>query len=100
MLELYHRGKISLEKIAEKLSHAVADCFRVKERGYIREGFYADFAIVNLNAPWKVSKDNLYYKCGWSPFEGVEFHSAVTHTFVCGLVAFLFGLFVVSFFGL
>ena len=93
MLELYHRGKISLEKIAEKLSHAVADCFRVKERGYIREGFYADFAIVNLNAPWKVSKDNLYYKCGWSPFEGVEFHSAVTHTFVSGHAAYQNGKF-------
>jgi len=75
------------------LSHAVADCFRVKERGYIREGFYADFAIVNLNAPWKVSKDNLYYKCGWSPFEGVEFHSAVTHTFVSGHAAYQNGKF-------
>jgi dihydroorotase len=84
MLELYHQGKISLEKIAEKMSHAVADCFRIKERGYIREGHFADLALVNLNRPWTVSKDNLYYKCGWSSFEGTTFHSAVTHTFVSG----------------
>jgi dihydroorotase len=93
MLELYHQGKISLEKIAEKMSHAVADCFRIKERGYIREGNYADLVLVNLNAPWKVSKDNLYYKCGWSPFEGTIFQSAVTHTFVSGHLVYRNGKF-------
>jgi dihydroorotase len=84
MLELYHQGKISLEKIAEKMSHAVADCFHINNRGFIREGYYADLALVNLNKPWTISKENLYYKCGWSPFEGVRFQSAVTHTFVNG----------------
>jgi dihydroorotase len=93
MLELYHQGKISLEKIAEKMSHAVADCFRVKDRGYIREGAFADMAIVNLNSPWKVSKENLHYKCEWSPFEGVTFQSAVTHTFVSGHMAYQTGKF-------
>jgi dihydroorotase len=93
MLELHHQGKISLEKIAEKMAHAVADCFRINERGYIREGYYADFALINLNKPWKVSKDNLFYKCGWSPFEGTIFQSAVTHTFVSGHLVYQNGKF-------
>ena len=84
MLEFYHQGKISLEKIAEKMSHAVADCFRIKNRGFIREGFHADLTLVNLNSPWKVDKNNLKYKCKWSPFEGYMFRSQVMHTFVNG----------------
>jgi len=84
MLEFYHQGKISLEKIAEKMSHAVADCFRIKERGYIREGYWADLSLVNLNAPWKVNKENILAKCKWSPFEGYTFRSSVTDTFVNG----------------
>jgi dihydroorotase len=84
MLEMFHEKKITLEKIAEKMSHAVAECFRIKERGNIREGYFADMVLVNLNAPWKVSKENILYKCRWSPFEGRTFQSAVTHTFVSG----------------
>jgi dihydroorotase len=93
MLELFHRGKISLEKIAEKMSHAVADCFRIAERGYIREGYYADLVLADLNSPWTVSKENILYKCGWSPFEGTEFKSKVMHTFVSGHHAFREGNF-------
>ncbi|HNQ60850.1 MAG TPA: dihydroorotase [Bacteroidia bacterium] len=84
MIEFYHRGKISLEKIAEKMSHAVADCFRIKDRGYIREGYRADLSLVNLNAPWRVEKENILAKCKWSPFEGLIFRAKVTDTFVNG----------------
>ncbi len=91
MLELYHRKKITLEKIALKMSHAVADCFRIAERGYIREGYYADIVLADLNAAWTVSKSNLLYKCGWSPFEGTTFSSKVTHTLVSGHLAYCDG---------
>ncbi|OFY85674.1 MAG: dihydroorotase [Bacteroidetes bacterium RIFCSPLOWO2_12_FULL_35_15] len=84
MLELHKQGKISLEKIAEKMAHAVADCFQIEKRGYIREGYFADLVLVDLNDPWTVDKSNIYYKCGWSPFEGITFHSKITHTFVNG----------------
>jgi dihydroorotase len=84
MLYYYKQGKISLEKIAEKMSHAVADCFQVKERGYIREGYQADLVIVDMNHPSKVTKENILYKCGWSPLENMEFPASVTHTFVNG----------------
>ena len=84
MLEFFHQGRMSLEKIVEKMCHAPAICFRVKKRGYIRPGYYADLVLVDLNAKHTVTKGNIYYKCGWSPFEGQTFHSAVTHTFVNG----------------
>lgn len=84
MLELHHQGKISLEKIAEKMAHAVADCFQIEKRGYIREGYFADLVLVDLNSPWTVDKSNILYKCGWSPFEGLVFHSRISHTFVNG----------------
>ncbi|HEY8404130.1 MAG TPA: dihydroorotase [Flavobacteriales bacterium] len=84
MLELYHQGKITLERIAEKMSHAVADLFQIEKRGYIREGFKADLVLVDLNRPWKVQKENLYYKCGWSPFMNETFQSQVLTTFVNG----------------
>jgi dihydroorotase len=84
MLHYYHLGRISLEKIVEKMSHAVANCFQVKERGYIREGYYADLVIVDLNQSYTVSKENLLYKCGWSPLEGKQFPAAITHSFVNG----------------
>ena len=84
MFHYYKQGKISLEKIAEKMSHAVADCFQIKERGYIREGYYADLVIVDLKQQTKVSKENILYKCGWSPLEGFEFPATITHTFVNG----------------
>lgn len=88
MLSYYKQGRISLEKIVEKMSHAVADCFLIRERGYIREGYYADLVIVDLEAPTAVSKENILYKCGWSPFEGQSFPAAVTHTFVNGQLVY------------
>jgi len=84
MLELYHRGEISLEKIVEKTSHNVAEIYRLRERGYVREGYFADLVLININKPWQVTKSNLMYKCGWSPFEGQTFQSSITHTFVNG----------------
>jgi dihydroorotase len=93
MLEFYHEGKITLEKIAEKMSHAPADCFQIKERGYIREGYHADLVLVELNKPWKVSKESILYKCNWSAFEGYSFRSAVSHTIVSGHLAYAEGKF-------
>jgi dihydroorotase len=84
MLSYVKAGKITLEKVVEKMSHAVATCFRITERGYIREGYFADLVIVDLNAPSRVSPGNILYKCGWSPLEGFEFPATVTHTFVNG----------------
>lgn len=84
MLEFYHKGKISLEKIAEKMAHAVADCFQIEKRGYIREGYFADLVLVDLKASWTVEESNILYKCGWSPFDGLTFHSKITHTLVNG----------------
>jgi dihydroorotase len=84
MLELFHQGKISLEKIVEKTSHHVAEIYRMNNRGYIREGYYADLVLVDLRQNWKVSSENILYKCNWSPFEGYEFKSKITHTFVNG----------------
>lgn len=66
------------------MSHAVADCFQVKERGYIREGYFADLVIVDTKQTTNVTKENILYKCGWSPFEGFEFPAGITHTFVNG----------------
>ena len=84
MLHYYKQGKISLEKIVQKMSHAVAECFQIKDRGYIREGYFADLVIVDLNENTTVSKENILYKCKWSPFEGETFPAAITHTFVSG----------------
>ncbi|MBS1567743.1 MAG: dihydroorotase [Bacteroidetes bacterium] len=84
MLHYVKQGKISLEKVVEKMSHAVADCFQIKERGYVREGYHADLVIVDMNQTTTVSKENILYKCGWSPLEGMTFPAAVTHTFVNG----------------
>lgn len=88
MLEFYHQGKITLEKIVEKMSHHPAILFQVEKRGFIREGYKADLVLVDLNAPWTVQKDNILYKCGWSPFEGTTFKSRITHTFVNGRLAY------------
>lgn len=88
MLDFYHQGKISLEKIVEKMSHNVADMFDIDRRGYIREGYFADLVLVDANSPTTVSKDNILYKCGWSPFEGHTFKSSITHTFVNGHLAY------------
>ena len=88
MLELYHQDKISLEKIVEKMCHNPAILFQIEKRGFIKEGYYADAVLVDLNAPWTVTKDNIAYKCGWSPFEGTTFTSRITHTFVNGALAY------------
>jgi dihydroorotase len=88
MLNYYKQGKINLETIARKMSHAVADCFQIKERGYIREGYAADLVIVDLKEKTKVSANNILYKCGWSPLEGFEFPASITHTFVNGQLVY------------
>jgi len=88
LLEMYHQGKITLEQIAEKIAHNVAICFQIDKRGFIREGYWADLVLVDLNSNWQVNKDNILYKCGWSPFEGTNFQSKITHTIVSGNVAY------------
>jgi len=93
MIELYKQGKITLERIAGKMAHAVADCFQIEKRGYIREGYFADLVLVNINDSYTVDKSNVLYKCGWSPFEGTTFHSKITHTFVNGHLAYNNGQF-------
>ncbi|MCS6824186.1 MAG: dihydroorotase [Cytophagaceae bacterium] len=99
MLEFYHQKKIRLEKIVEKMCHAPSDCFRIAERGYIREGYWADLVLVDLNGSHTVSKNNLLYKCKWSPLEGYTFHSRITHTFVSGHLAYAEGRFDDSYLG-
>jgi dihydroorotase len=96
MLELYHQGLISLEKIVEKMSHHVAEIYRMKDRGYIREGYYADLVLVDLHQPWKVSAENILYKCGWSPLENQTFQAKVLKTFVNGHLAYNEGVFNLS----
>ncbi|MEO9475478.1 MAG: dihydroorotase [Cyclobacteriaceae bacterium] len=93
MLDFYHQGKISLERLVEKMCHAPAKCFEIQERGYIREGYHADLVLVDLNNPWKVSKENILAKCGWSPFEGHTFQSKIEHVFVSGHLAYSNGTF-------
>lgn len=87
MLEFYHRGQISLEKIVEKMCHAPAEAFLVEQRGYLDEGCWADLAIVDVQHPWTVLPDNIYYKCGWSPLEGQTFRGRVLSTVVSGHLA-------------
>ena len=93
MLELYHQKKISLKKIIEKMCHNPAICFNIEKRGFIKEGYYADLILVNLNSAWKVNKENLLYKCNWSPFEGDIFKSKITHTIVNGNIVYNNGVF-------
>lgn len=88
MLEFYHQGKISLEKIVEKMCHAPAICFQVQGRGFLREGYAADLVLIDLDSEWQVQKENILYKCAWSPFEGTTFKSRVSHTFVNGHLAY------------
>lgn len=88
MLSYVKQGRITMEKLVQKMSHSVAVCFRVAERGFIREGYFADLVLVDLAAETTVSKTNLYYKCGWSPLEGTTFPAAVTHTFVSGKLVY------------
>lgn len=84
MFEAFHQGKISVEKIVEKMAHNPAKIFKIEKRGFVKVGYYADLAIVNAGLPWSVKKENILYKCGWSPFEGYTFKSRITHTFVNG----------------
>jgi dihydroorotase len=84
MLLYFKEGKISLEKLAEKMSHAVADCFKIKDRGYIREGYFADLVVVNLDKKTTITKENILYKCAWSPLMGFTFPAEITYTFVNG----------------
>ena len=91
MFEKHHQGKISVEKIVEKMCHNPAKIFKIEKRGFIREGYFADIAIVNAYLPWNVKKENILAKCGWSPFEGFNFKSRITHTFVNGKLVFTNG---------
>ena len=91
MLEFYQKGKISLERIIEKMCHAPADCFRIADRGYLREGYWADVVIFDPETEWQVSKEQLAYKCGWSPFEGKHFKGKVETTIVSGHMAYHHG---------
>ncbi|MGV4414454.1 dihydroorotase [Chryseobacterium sp. T1] len=88
MLENFHNGKISLEKIVEKMSHNPAILFEIEKRGFIKEGYKADLVLVDLANPWTIEKDNILYHCGWSPLEGTLLHSKITHTFVNGHLAY------------
>jgi dihydroorotase len=93
MLHYVREGKLSLEKLVEKMSHSVAVCFEIAERGYIREGYFADLVLVDLNQPSTLTADSILYKCGWSPLEGFRFPATVTHTFVNGHLVYGNGVF-------
>ncbi len=93
MLEFYHKGRISLEKMVEKMCHAPAICFQLKERGFIREGYWADLVLVDPDETWTVGPANIYYKCGWSPFQDHAFKGRVRHTILNGEVAYSKGVF-------
>lgn len=93
MIQAHKQGKISLEKIVQKMCHNPARLFQVKDRGFIKEGYYADLVLVDVEKSWEVSKDNILYKCGWSPFEGTTFDATITHTFVNGNLAYAEGIF-------
>lgn len=88
LLDLYHEGKLSLEQIVEKTAHHTATCFQVSSRGYLREGYWADLVLVDLNKPYTVKKENILSKCAWSPFENHTFKSSITHTLVSGNIVF------------
>ena len=93
MLELSKRGKVNIEKVVEKMCHSPAICFKIENRGFIREGYFADLVLVDLNNRWQVKKENILYKCGWSPFEGETFNTKITHTLINGHIAYEHGKF-------
>lgn len=93
MMEFYHNGKISLEKIVQKMCHNPARIFDVERRGFIRENYYADLVLIENGFEWEVNKGNILYKCGWSPMEGVRFRSRISHTFVNGHLVYENGKF-------
>ena len=88
MFEAHKQGKISIEKIVEKMAHNPAKLFQIDRRGFIKKGYYADLAIIDTNNPWTVTKENILYHCGWSPFENVTFNSKITHTLVNGTLVY------------
>lgn len=88
MLEYAKEGKLTVEKVVEKMSHAPAICFKIQDRGYIREGYWADVVLVNPNKGYQITKDNILYKCGWSPLEGTNFSTSIDCTIVSGQIAF------------
>lgn len=96
MLEFVKQGKLTLETLVRKMSHAPADCFRIDRRGYVREGYWADLVLVDTNQPTAVSKENILYQCGWSPLEGHTFGASVTHTLVSGELVFQNGKFLME----
>jgi len=93
MLEFVKEGKLTLELLAEKMCHNPAILYSIKNRGFIREGYYADLTLVDMNRPWTVSKPNILYKCGWSPLEGTTFNSQVANTWVNGHMVYAEGNF-------
>lgn len=93
MLNYVKQGKITIEKVVEKMSHAVAKCFTIQHRGYIREGYFADIVLVDMNKPYTVTKENILFKCGWSPLEGTTFPASITNTFVNGHLVYGNGVF-------
>ena len=88
LFELYHEGLLTMEQLVQKTSHNVAELYRMKDRGYLREGYYADLVLINTNAPWEVGTDNILSKCGWSPFTGQTFRSSIEKTFVNGNIVY------------
>ncbi|MGB5355290.1 MAG: dihydroorotase [Eudoraea sp.] len=93
ILEKYHEGVLTLTKVVEKMCHNPAILFQIEKRGFIREGYFADLVVVDMNSSWRVKKDNILYKCGWSPFEGQQFKSQIKHTFINGHLAYDRGVF-------
>ena len=93
ILEKVKEGVLPIEKAVEKMCHNPAKLFRIAKRGYIKEGFYADLVLIDTHKKWTVTKDNILYKCGWSPFENVKFSNKITHTFVNGNLMFANGVF-------
>ncbi len=93
MLHYVQQGKISIEKVVEKMSHAVAKCFQIEDRGYLREGYHADIVLANLNQPYTVTKENILFKCGWSPLENFQFPATIKNTFVNGQMVYGNGVF-------
>ncbi len=93
MMDFVKQGKITIERVVEKMCHSPAIMFEINKRGYVREGYFADLVLVDPKAAWEVNKDNIFAQCGWSPFEGHTFSSTVTHTFVSGHLAYAEGKF-------
>jgi dihydroorotase len=88
MLQYVHDGTISIEQVVNKMCHCPAICFNIKDRGYLREGYFADIVIADMHSPYTINKSNILYKCGWSPLEGTTFNSSINYTIVNGNIVF------------